>query len=179
MPGGSGTYLKVLREILVEAAKGRTQEQMANFIVRRYRGVVSQKAAKSYLYVTIVLGLTEIRMGLTKTTDSGDEFVRTKKSEVIAKSLIERIDGVAEILDLLSEEPMRIGLLAPAMAGRGFDWRTPSQLRYRLRWMEECNLVRRVGLARPVYFVMGDEARTSLGNRAPKSKNRSGTAKSS
>lgn len=170
LPGGNGSFLRTLRSMLVEARKGRTPQQMTNFVVTKYPGVTSAKAAHSYYYVTSVLGLTSKQMGLTTITEDGEAFINTRDATIIRRALIERISGVTEIIELLDEEPRRIGLILTALNEQGFGWTTTSQLRYRLRWLEECKVIDRVGRGRPEYQLRRNvEAGSILSPYAPRS----------
>jgi hypothetical protein len=172
LPGGSGAYLRSLRLLLVEADKNRTADEMTSFIIRKFPNVTSRKAAKSYFYVTTVLGLTSLTGGRTRLTERGRSFVETKSSDVVLNAVIDNVAGVDEIIEFLSEEPRRIGLLLTAMNSVGYEWRTDSQLRYRLQWLEECGAIEKLGRGRPIY-VLTDETlarkpSANVGFRAPK-----------
>jgi repressor of nif and glnA expression len=49
---------------------------------------------------------------------------------------------------------MRIGHLHAQLQERGFAWRTQSQVRYRLRWMEAAGIVERVALSRYPQYAL-------------------------
>lgn len=87
----------------------------------------------------------------TYLTDSGQAWSATGDVEIIRKALLNRVAGCSEILTLLAQRPLRTGALAEQLAVLGYEWRTLSQVRYRLRWLEAVGLVDRIGKVRPEY----------------------------
>lgn len=123
-------------------------------VLSEFQSVTSRKAARSYLQVVATLGLIECRRRNIEVTGSGKRFLRTRDPRIVKSALMDRVAGVAEIIDVLNETPLRIGLLLPRVQALGFEsWTTASQIRHRLRWLEEVGVVESRGNARPVYYV--------------------------
>lgn len=167
LPGGGDSYLSSLREFIMIAEEGPTREEFIERIVDLFPGVTSSKTAGSYLLVTRSLGFLELRKNRVGVTKAGRDYLRTDDLKIVRQALVERIAGVRELLDELKRErkPARIGTLQERMATHGFAWRTLSQLRYRLKWLEQVGLVQHVGKKYPEYSArtMG---LTSTGKRA-------------
>jgi hypothetical protein len=153
LPGGAGNYLRSLRIFLDLAEDEPLTDDFVARIVRRFRKVSSTKTARSYAHVVIDLGLLEMRQGCIAWTREGQAYAETGDSDILRRALINRIAGVSDLIEELRSEPDRIGRLIPRMQERGFDWQGPSQIRYRLRWLEEIGLVKKEGRARPIYSL--------------------------
>jgi hypothetical protein len=181
LPGGGGQFLKSLRSMLLQVEKNRTRDQMVAFIFKKFPNVESEKAARSYLLVLHSLGLAEFPRLRSRLTPEGKAFLETRDIAIIRRVLLERIVGVSDLVELIHEQPRRIGLLLAAMNERGFQWSTASQIRYRLRWMQECDMVKVNGNARQTYLLTKSMTESiehaSLGARAPKSRDRSATTR--
>ena len=153
MPGGSGNYLQSLAVILSMVADTEEIEEVMDAMLQYFRQVSSRRAVRSYLYVIAALGLIEAESHRANLTASGRRYLKTKNPRIIENALRVRVAGVEELLALLDERPRRIGLLLVEMNSLGFGWQTQSQVRYRLRWLEEVGVVGQRGRARQEYFL--------------------------
>lgn len=159
LPGGSGQYLRTTAAILHRASASTSADAVLDWFVATY-SLDSLKTARSYLRVLHVLGLLEA-VGLSVyVTSDGRRFLESGDVDILRRALIERISGVDDLLKILARRPLRLGPLTAAMSEAGYPWRTPSQVRYRLRWLEEVGLIARHGKARPEYRLT-NEARMS------------------
>lgn len=153
LPGGSGNYLKALSAFVDLAKGGVERERFIAGLMRRCPGVTSPKAANSYLRVAVNLGFLDCDGRMVTATSLGRTFRRTRNRTLVYEALVDRVAGVEELLRLLADEPTRIGILRERMAAEGYQWATASQIRYRLRWLEEAGAVKQEGLARPIYSI--------------------------
>lgn len=157
LPGGSGHYLDSLAQI-VEIVAGTTD--VGNVVTRMVESfnLSSPKAARSYLRVLGSLGMVELAGSSIYLTTEGSRFRAERASTIVRHALLTRIAGCDEILTILRRRPLRIGLLGEELHVQGYGWATLSQLRYRLRWLEEVGLVKRRGSARPEYCLVDQQA---------------------
>lgn len=153
MPSGSGNYLGAVEVFLRLALDEPAVEDFLDRVRSEYGSVSSGKAAREYAHVVIDLGLLDFDRGFVRLTDVGGEYLRSRDRAIVRRALENRIAGVSELLRELGEEPDRIGLLAPRLREHGFGWKGHSQVRYRLRWLEEVGAVERVGRGRPTYYL--------------------------
>jgi hypothetical protein len=151
LPGGAGRYLDSLRAILhmVDDATD-TDEVLARMVVE-FDKTTSLKAARSYLHVVADLRFIDLDGPVVRLTSPGRSYLKAGDPTIVRRALLARIAGAAEILELLGRRPMRIGLLHERMQEAGYSWTTVSQIRYRLRWLEEVGAITRHGAARPEY----------------------------
>jgi hypothetical protein len=151
LPGGTGQYLTSLRVILYMVARTTDTSDVVDQMVAEFDRTTSHKAARSYLHVVADLGFVDLDGPVVRLTASGRKYLETGDVAIVRKALLNRVDGVSEILRLLGHRPMRIGLVHERMKEEGYRWTTASQVRYRLRWLEEIGAVTRYGAARPEY----------------------------
>lgn len=150
LPGGTGQYLATATAILGRAASSTSAEALLDWFLNEFE-LDSRRTAQSYIRVLHALGLIElVGLSVYVTTD-GQRFLETGDVDIVRRALTVRISGVDDVLELLGRRPLRIGALTAAMKEAGYDWSTDSQVRYRLRWLEEVGLVSRHGKARPEY----------------------------
>lgn len=153
LPGGTGQYLASLSTILHLVAETTDTDTVLDQIVANFDRARSHKTARSYLRVVDSLGLARLDGPVVRLTPLGREYLRTRDPAIVRAALLDRVEGTAELLSLLRQQPARIGLLHQRMRANGYQWRTLSQVRYRLRWLEEVGAVTRHGRARPEYRV--------------------------
>lgn len=109
--------------------------------------------ASGYLKSLTNVGLVECKEGEVRLTSAGRRLLRGSRS-VLPELLVARVAGVSDLMTSLSRKPMRIGHLHAQLQERGFAWRTQSQVRYRLRWMEAAGIVERVALSRYPQYAL-------------------------
>lgn len=156
MPSGSGRYLETLRLILSSASMDSPLERLASELSTKY-GISSIKTTRSYIDIASTLGLVEIKYGRVSLTDSGREANDGPIEAPVAAALVSRIHGCTEILEALRNGPLRFRELLGALEHRGVAWKTSSQIRYRLRWMEECGFVQRGGSGPAIWYELTDQ----------------------
>jgi hypothetical protein len=151
LPGGTGQYLASLDAILHMVDETTDTDTVLGQIVATFERAQSRKTARSYLHVVADLGFVNLDGPVVRLTASGRKYLRTGDVALVRKALLDRVDGIAELLRLIGQRPRRIGLLHERMQANGYNWTTLSQVRYRLRWLEEVGEVTRHGRARPEY----------------------------
>lgn len=154
LPGGVGHYIETLIWIVSAAQNMPAGTDIIEKMVERY-GLSSRKAASSYLRVANSLGFLELVGNSVYPTEAGTALLLSKDKALVATALLERIDGCQVIVDVLRQRPRRLGQLVEQMSALGVaPWTTGSQARYRLRWLEECGVVERIGTTRPEYKLV-------------------------
>ena len=151
LPGGTGQYVVTLGIILHMVDKTTDTDEVLDQVIAKFDRAHSRKAARSYLHVVADLGFVDLDGPVVRLTAAGRKYLKTGDVALVRKALFNRVDGIAELLRVLGQRPMRIGLLHERMKARGYRWTTLSQVRYRLRWLEEVGAVTRHGAARPEY----------------------------
>jgi len=154
LPGGTGKYLASLARFVSLAEDNPHIDEYVQRVVKSFRGVVSEKTARSYTHVAIDLGMLELHRNHVTATADGVRFAKTRDARIVEAALRSKIAGVDELLGELAAEPARIGELLPRMKSKGFNWTGLSQVRYRLRWLQEVGLVTAEGRARPIYALV-------------------------
>lgn len=124
-----------------------------------FPNVTSTKAARSYLHVVETLGLVEMRPATLVLTRTGERYLETQDPKIIKKALFDRVAAVREIVESLSQNPTRLGLLLEDLAGHDVvAWSTLSQVRYRVQWLMEVGVLGSRGKGRPEYYVLDKRA---------------------
>jgi hypothetical protein len=116
--------------------------------------LASSKAARSYLGVVSTLGFIEIVGPSVYLTREGRKQIANPDPLRVRRALVGRVAGCSELLSLLRRRPLRMAALAERMSNAGFKWSTQSQVRYRLRWLEEVGAVERHGRGQPEYRLV-------------------------
>jgi hypothetical protein len=163
LPGSAADYSDTLPELLRIAEDNPSVSVFLRRLQKRFPRVSS--TASGYLKSLINVGLVEREGARIQLTAAGRQLLRGDR-RVLSEVLIERIAGVAELMRLLSEDPMRIGQLHERLQSLGFTWHTQSQVRYRLRWMEGAGLVERMALSRYPQYTLTTFGRRVLRRRA-------------
>lgn len=152
LPGGAQTYGDSLLYVLGMVSSHTDTGQVVEGLMDRSQ-LKSSKAGRSYLRVIHTLGFVDLVGQSVYLTESGRAYLGSPSRAALADALLSRVAGCEEIVALLRPRPLRISALAERMADQGYEWSTLSQLRYRLRWLEEAGLVERHGIARPEYAL--------------------------
>lgn len=154
LPGGAGQYLCTLHWILTAAQDAITTDDLSAALVARF-GLKGERTGISYLRVVHGLGLLDIVGQSIYQTVQGRQYLETHDAAVVRHALFTRIDGCTAIVELLEERPLKIGRIRDLMSEHGYGyWQTDSQLRYRLRWLEEVGVVCRGRGTRPEYELV-------------------------
>lgn len=157
LPGGAGNYLSSLHWILLTVERTNETSTVVSEMMEHFN-LTSAKAAKSYLRVPNSLGLIDLVGRSVYLTADGQTYLRKPSTLFVQKALTGNIQGCGELLIILRSRPLRIGKLLQEMQEAGHGWTTDSQLRYRLRWLEEVGAVERLGQGHPEYRLVDDNA---------------------
>lgn len=155
LPGGRGNYLKTMLWILEKVRPAMQTEELLDIVIKHFK-LSSRNTAYSYLRVIHDLGLLEVKPTRVDKTPKGQDYLETQDREIVTDALFNRISGTQEVIQILSKSPMSIGRLFEEMKKLGYDnWKTKTQLRYRLHWLQEVGIVEKVGSnTRPTYEVV-------------------------
>lgn len=156
LPGAGQGYLRAVTDILTMVQNSdRTGDAVAG--LKLQFSLRSDHTASSYLRVLHTLGLVEMVGESIYITEAGEAWLSTEDSEIVRHALLQRVAGCTEIMTLLSKRPLRIGALGELLRDLGYEWKTLSQVRYRLRWLEAVDLVERIGKGKPEYSTTQSE----------------------
>lgn len=153
LPGGTGNYLNALLWILTAVEATSETEAVVSRMMERFQ-LSSRKATKSYLRVVDALGFIEIVGNSVYLTPQGNAYLSHPSSDTVRVALLQNIEGCVTLAEILVQRPSRIGRLLAEMRAAGHTWTTDSQVRYRLRWLEEVGAVERLGGVRPEYRLV-------------------------
>lgn len=154
LPGGSGHFLDTLRWVLQQVHETTDTETIERRMTERY-GLTSRTTARKYLAVPHTLGLIDLSTTLVFLEESGQRYLDDPRPALIREILFDRVDGCDHLVDILGARPLRIGPIFEQMRERGYtSWTTASQVRYRLRWLEEVGVIERSAGRRPFYRLV-------------------------
>lgn len=161
MPSGSGRYFETLRLILDAASREAPLEELTAKLVERY-AIATDKTARSYIDVASTLGFVTVEYQRVALTHSGRGALEEGFGEHVASALVNRVVGCAEIVEELRTGPRLLRKVRLGLEERGINWKTSSQIRYRLRWMEECGLIERGGSGPAVWYALIDDGKSPV-----------------
>ncbi len=153
LPGGSGGYLRALNCMLEIVTVATDTDDAVARIVDIFH-LTSLKTARSYLAVVSTLGFVEVVGPSLYLTAEGRKQRDNPEPLRVRRALVGRVAGCSELLKVLRRRPLRMAAVAEQMSNAGFKWSTHSQVRYRLRWLEEVGAVERYGQGRPEYRLV-------------------------
>lgn len=138
--GRSGDYLEIVADMATLVQKSSNMEAYLDAFQERFPSITLRSVARRRMRVLVSLGLAYIQGSQVRLTDLGDRFIREKSISIIQQSLIDRIAGAAEIIDLTrkhSPDEVRALLRTTPPAGLSA---TQAQLVH--RWMHKFEMLR-------------------------------------
>lgn len=159
LPGSATVYGETIVVLLRMAEDSPSVPTYCRRLEDRFPRVAT--TASGYLKSLTNVGLVECKERDVRLTSAGRRVLRGNRT-VLAQLLLDRVAGVGDLMTSLNEKPMRIGHLHARLQERGFAWRTQSQVRYRLRWMEVAGMVERVTLSRYPQYALTPAGRRLL-----------------
>jgi hypothetical protein len=133
--GRSGDYLEIVADMASLVQEAPDLDAYLDAFQERFPSITLRSVARRRMRVLVSLGLAHIQGRQVRLTDLGERFIREKSISVIQQSLIDRIAGAAEIVDLTqnySTDEVRALLRATPPAGL-----SPTQARLVYRWLHK------------------------------------------
>jgi len=139
LPGGARNYVLTLKEILRKVHEDHPSEnELLSWLKEKY-GLSGGQAPRSYLgYLERAWGLlgkdANSRFTLTQ---KAKDFLNTGSNKVILDVLLNRIAGIQEIFEMLSEDRgLTITEIHDELKDKlKVDWRSINQTMFRLNWL--------------------------------------------
>ncbi len=144
MPGGNGQW-RVSLDAMLEHVRsaGPTLNEMKTWILDAFPSVNSLKTATGYIQSVLrALELVEFNGGSVVLTAEGSAYLDAASDARLAQILRRRIAGIDELEALCGESPRSAEELASAVPAMiGATWATPTQIKARLRWLDELHVL--------------------------------------
>ena len=139
LPGGARNYVLTLKEILRKVYEDHPSEnELLSWLKEKY-GLSGEQAPRSYLgYLERAWGLlgkdANKRFIVTQTAR---DFLDTGSNRVILDILLNRIAGIEEIFEMLSEDRglTMTEIYSTLKEKLKVDWRSTNQTMFRLNWL--------------------------------------------
>jgi len=146
LPGGTGKYVDTLIKCLgFVKGEGPDEERLKRWFYETFPQVRGERAVKGYVSVLenqfALIKKKEERFVLT---EDGKRFLETRDSKLLFQIMADRINGVQDILQLLSVKPCSFREVDSALRTR-FGWKKHYQTYYRLGWLQSLGYVTKIG----------------------------------
>ncbi|MEV4004286.1 PIN-like domain-containing protein [Actinomadura sp. NPDC049753] len=131
--GRSGDYLEIVADMAGLVPESPDLDAYLDAFQERFPGITLRSVARRRMRVLVSLGLVHIQGRQVRLTDLGERFIREKSISIIRQSLLDRIAGASEIVDLTqkhSPDDVRDLLRTTPPAGL-----SPTQARLVYRWL--------------------------------------------
>lgn len=161
LPGGFRNYVSFITRALEKVDTDRpSRSELLGWIKEEFK-VTGETAPRWYIHALLALGLIVESEGGLSPSETGQEFLETRKNEVILGALIENFAGVEEVLAFLHREG-RAGI--DEIRRRleetcNFGWKTPAQTSRRLLWLRALGYVE---VTDNKYFLTGEGKKATM-----------------
>lgn len=135
LPGGASAYADTLRTLLRVLGAGRRRADYETLVRERLPSVSSPTTVRGYVSVLVTLGFAEIVHGQLIPTADGKSFARSGELSLLRKALVDRVYGVRELIETVTEKPMAYPELRERLEDRGVAWNNAMAVRYRVWWL--------------------------------------------
>ncbi|WP_193318138.1 MULTISPECIES: restriction endonuclease [Streptomyces] len=106
----------------------------------------SSRTWRQYSYALGQMGLIQNRRGVLRLTSDGSELLADESPSRLASLMADRIRLFAEVLGLLTREPMTVEEVNAALVeSYNLDWKTVNNTRLRMTWLEVLGMVEWLG----------------------------------
>jgi len=146
LPGGTGKYVDTLIKCL-EFIKGEgpDEERLKRWFYETFPQVRSERTVKGCVYVLEnQLALIKKKEERFILTEDGKRFLENRDSRFLFQIMADRINGVHDVLQLLSVKPCSSKEVDSALRTR-FGWKKQYQTHYRLSWLQSLGYVTKIG----------------------------------
>jgi len=111
-------------------------------IQKSFPQIRSTSTSRGYVGVLITIGLLERNSErLIDTSKMGRRFEETDDTRIIGSLLVDRVQGVDEILDALCRRQMSYPDLREYLPDQGIHWQNAMALRYRIWWLRAAGVI--------------------------------------
>jgi len=146
LPGGTGRYVDTLAKCLIFAkSEEPDEERLRRWFSETFPQVRGDRAVESYIYmVENQFELIKREEGRFVLTENGKKFLETRDSKLLFQIMVDRINGVHDVLQLLAAKPRSLKEVDSALRTR-FGWKTHYQTYYRLGWLQSLGYATKIG----------------------------------
>jgi len=146
LPGGTGKYVDTLIKCLeFVKSEGPNEKRLEKWFYDSFSQVRGERAVKGYVSVLEnQFALIKKEEGRFVLTDDGKRFLETRDLRFLFQIMADRINGVHDILQLLSVKPCSLREVNSALKTR-FGWKKHYQTYYRLGWLQSLSYVTKIG----------------------------------
>lgn len=147
VPGGVRSYVESTAAMLKHiGAASPVLDQMTDWVKKTFERAKSESTIKGYIGVLRTLGLVVFDGENLVLTPQGAECLSADPRKIIAAQLRARVAGISEILEAVQAKSMtKQEIHSLLLEQLGTTWETMLQTEYRLQWMENAGLLRKVG----------------------------------
>ncbi|MFI7425278.1 PIN-like domain-containing protein [Nonomuraea sp. NPDC049684] len=137
--GRSGDYLEIVIDMAALVQHSSDLDAYLDAFQERFPGITLRSVARRRMRVLVSLGLADIKGKQVRLTDLGEKFVQDRSISIIQQSLIERIAGAAEIVDLAKQhKPEKVRSLLHTMPPASLS---ATQARLVYRWLQKFDVI--------------------------------------
>ncbi|MEU7004511.1 PIN-like domain-containing protein [Nonomuraea sp. NPDC046570] len=137
--GRSGDYLEIVIDMATLVQDSSDLDAYLDAFQERFPSITLRSVARRRMRVLVSLGLADIQGRQVRLTDLGERFTRERSISIIQQSLIDRIAGAAEIVDLAKQhDPEKVRSLLLAMPPASLS-ATQAKLVY--RWLQKFDMI--------------------------------------
>jgi hypothetical protein len=140
LPGGNGNYVETLFMFLSVVNEGGVDGAgLAQWYMKTFENVNSEKVAKSYVYVPRKMGLMTFQNDQAMLTEEGKQVFEARDIEllyeVISKNIL-AFDDIVEFLKTAKTPQAEKEILEFLKDSFDIEWSTYAQVNFRLMWLE-------------------------------------------
>lgn len=156
LPGSRVEWDASLADLMKMAQDGPCRSDYIERVRDHFPRVDS--TGEKYLILLVALGFLEAKQGQVFTSARGRAVLTGDLPGTVRRVLLDRVEGVTQVLEAVAQGPLRVGLIHLAVSPE-FGWERQSQIRYRVQWMQLGELLAPVPARYPAYGI------TSAGRR--------------
>ena len=142
LPGGTTKYLKTMTDFLNHILDADpTFDEMAAWIIDKYKNVSSKKAAGGYIRVLKTVGAVVYDGEKIKLTPEAAEYMKDMDEKKAQRLFLDNVAGAEEAYDYLKDGPKtREQVHNHLQDALGVTWESPNQSQWRLYWLQSLGL---------------------------------------
>lgn len=147
LPGGTEHYVDTLNSLLEYVSKyNPSEEEFIKWFSENFPQAKSERTIRSYISFLKKLDLIKKEGRKHKLTEIAEEYFKDLSSGKLFKILDDKVMGMHGLLDILSQGPSNTDDLYKKLSNRlGVVWETKAQVRWRLYWLMNLELVQKRG----------------------------------
>ena len=147
LPGGTEHYVDTLNSLLEYVSKHNpSEEEFIKWFLENFPQAKSEKVIRSYISFVKKLDLIKKEGRKYKLTEIVEEYFKDFSSGKLFQILDDKVMGMHDLLAILSQGPSNTDDLYKKLSNRlGVVWKTKAQIRWRLYWLTNLELVQKRG----------------------------------